>query len=147
MKRWRGRVRILPDTNVIISGFLSSKGPPDQLLQRWLDGRFDLVTSQTQLDELQRALGYEKLRDRIHPAQVRDFVDNIDVMAIVVSSVTAVFVSPDPDDDLILATAIDGEADLVVSGDKLHMLALREVEGISIVTPREALSQLEAEGI
>jgi putative PIN family toxin of toxin-antitoxin system len=139
-------VQILLDTNVIISGLLSGKGPPGQLLQAWLDGRFDLVTSHLQLDELRRALGYEKLRDRINPAQVRDFVDNIVVMAVIVPSVTAVAFSPDPDDNLILATAIAGHADLIVSGDRQHMLALREVEGIPIVTPREALSRLEAEG-
>jgi len=43
--------------------------------------------------------------------------------------------------------AIAGQADLIVSGDKPHMLALHEVEGIPIVTPREALTQLEAEGL
>ncbi len=79
-------MRILLDTNIIISGFLSAKGPPGQLLQAWLDGRFDLVTSQTQLDELQRALGYDRLHGRVSPEQVRDFVDNIDVMAVVISS-------------------------------------------------------------
>ena len=48
-KPWRGYVQILFDTNVMISGFLSSKGLPGQLLQEGLDGRFDLITSQTQL--------------------------------------------------------------------------------------------------
>jgi len=140
-------VRILLDTNVIISGLLSSKGPPGQLLQGWLNGRFDLVTSQAQLDELQRALGYEKLRDRIQSAQVQDFVANIDVLAIVVLPSTAVSVSPDPDDNLVLAIGIAGEVDLIVSGDQPHMLALQEVEGIPIVTPRDALHRLEAEGL
>ncbi len=139
-------MQILLDTNIIISGFLSSKGPPGQLLQRWLDGQFDLVTSQTQLDELRRALGYEKLRDRINPAQVRDFVDNVDGLAIVVPSAPAVAFSSDPDDNLILATAIAGYADLIVSGDRSGMLDLREVEGIPIVTAREALNRLDANG-
>ena len=50
--------------------------------------------------------------------------------------------SPDPTDNQILATAIAGGADLIVSGDKKHMLALREVDGISIVTARKALELL-----
>ena len=136
-------MRILLDTNIIISGFLSAKGAPGQLLQAWLDGRFTLVTSPIQLNELQRALGYDRLRDRVSPEQVRDFVDNIDVLAVVVSPTTLVTVSPDPDDNLILAVAIAGQADLIVSGDKRHMLALQEVEGIPIVTPREALTRIE----
>ena len=48
--------------------------------------------------------------------------------------------SPDPDDNLILAAAVAGNADLIVSGDKRHMLSLGDVEGIPIVTPRDALS-------
>lgn len=138
-------MRILLDTNVIISGFLSAKGPPGQLLRRWLEGRFDLVTSQAQLDELQRALGYPKLRDRISPEQLHDFVVNIEMMAVVVSSILAVDLSPDHDDNLILGTALAGQADLIVSGDRPGMLALHEVRGISILTPREALTHLESE--
>ena len=45
----------------------------------------------------------------------------------------------------ILAVAITGKADLIVSGDKKHMLALGEVEGIPIVTAREALDRLGTE--
>ena len=47
--------------------------------------------------------------------------------------------SPDPKDDAILAAAVTGEAELVVSGDRPGILALREGEGIPICTPREAL--------
>ena len=50
--------------------------------------------------------------------------------------------SPDPGDNPILAAAIAGAADLIVSGDKKHMLALGEIEGIPIVTAREALERL-----
>ncbi len=50
--------------------------------------------------------------------------------------------SPDPKDNPILAAAIAGKADLIVSGDKKHMLALGEVKGIPIVTARDALDRL-----
>ena len=50
--------------------------------------------------------------------------------------------SPDPKDNPILATAIAGKADLIVSGDKKHVLALVEVGGIPIVTAHEALTRL-----
>ena len=68
----------------------------------------------------------------------------MEVAAIVVPSIGQVDVSADPDDNMILASAIAGRADLIVSGDKPGMLNLGEVEGIRIVTPREALSLLEA---
>ena len=50
--------------------------------------------------------------------------------------------SPDPKDNPILATAIAGKADLIVSGDKKHVLALGEVGGIPILTAHEALKRL-----
>ena len=112
-------------------------------MQGWLDGTFELVTSQAQLEELQRGLGYERLRDRINPEQARDFLENIEVAAIMLTSVGEVSFSADPDDNVILATAIAGQADLIVSGDKPGMLSLGVVEGITIVTPREALDRLE----
>jgi predicted nucleic acid-binding protein len=52
--------------------------------------------------------------------------------------------SPDPKNSPILAAATAGKADLIVSGDKKHMLALGAVEGIPIVTAREALDRLSS---
>ena len=53
-----------------------------------------------------------------------------------------VYYSPDPMDNQILAAAIAGGVDLIVSGDKRHMLALLDVDGIPIVTARKALELL-----
>jgi len=50
--------------------------------------------------------------------------------------------SSDPKDNPILAAAIAGKADLIVSDDKRHMLALGHVEGIPMVTARDALDRL-----
>jgi putative PIN family toxin of toxin-antitoxin system len=97
-----------------------------------LDGVFELVTSQAQRAELQRALGYERLRDRIHPDQARDILENIEAVAVMVASTGAVAYSSDPDDNIILATALAGRAELIVSGDKPGMLRLGEVEGIPV---------------
>lgn len=109
-------------------------------MRAWLDGRYDLVTSEEQLDELRRVLGYEHLRALINPAQARDFVENVDAMAIVAVDLPTLEVSPDPDDNVILATAVAGGADAVVSGDKGDVLSLGEVEGIPIITARPPLN-------
>jgi predicted nucleic acid-binding protein len=50
----------------------------------------------------------------------------------------------DPDDDHVLAAALTGQVDLVVSGDKRDLLPLGNYQGIAIVTVREAISKLEA---
>ena len=67
----------------------------------------------------------------------------IGARALVLDEPPMVNLSPDPKDNPILAAAIAGNADLIVSGDKKHMLALGEVEGIPIVTARKALEHLD----
>ncbi len=135
-------MRLLLDTNILVSGLLSSKGPPGKLLRAWLDGLFELVTSEEQIDELRRVLGYEHLRPYIHPEQARVFIENVEVLAIMAADLSVLELSPDPDDNVILATAVAGEAKAVVSGDKADVLALGDVEGIPIITAREALERL-----
>lgn len=137
-------MRLVLDTNVLVSGLLSSKGPPGQLVAAWLDQRFELVTSREQIDELRRVLGYPKLRPYIDPDQARDFVENIEALASLATALPKVAASPDPDDNLILATAIAGGATAVVSGDKADMLSLGAVDGIPILSAREAVGRLNS---
>ena len=69
-------------------------------------------------------------------------LETIDVGAVIVREIPVVTYSPDPDDNIILATAIAGRADYIVSGDKRDMLALREIDGIRIVTAKNAVGLL-----
>lgn len=134
-------MRILLDTNIVVAGFLSPKGPPGRLLLAWLQGRFQLVTSREQLHEIARVLGYERITSRIDPVQAQELVENVEVLAFLAEGLPDIDLSSDPADNVILATAVAGKADLVVSGDKPGVLVLREVEG-PIVAAREALERL-----
>ena len=51
--------------------------------------------------------------------------------------------SPDPDDDKFLSTAVNGKADLLITGDKEDLLVLKAIGGIPIVTARAALELLK----
>ena len=62
----------------------------------------------------------------------------------VVAELPEVNLSADPDDNPILATAVAGDANLIVSGDRDHMLAVGSAHSIPIVTAREALDRLRA---
>ncbi|MBL8725501.1 MAG: putative toxin-antitoxin system toxin component, PIN family [Planctomycetes bacterium] len=139
---WRRHVRLVLDTNILVSGLLSPKGPPGTLVAAWLDLRFELVTSAEQVAELRRVLAYEKLRPFLSQEQARDFVENLEALAVVAADLPLITASPDPDDNLILATAVAGRADAVVSGDKAHLLVLRAVEGIPILSARAAVAKL-----
>ena len=133
---------VLLDTNVIVSGLLSGDSPPGRLLMAWQDGAFALLSSRRQIDELRRVMAYDRLRTRIGPQQALDVLDNLDASAVMVEPAAGVELSSDPDDNVILATAIAGRADLIVSGDKRHMLVLGGAEGIPIVSAAEAISRL-----
>jgi len=132
-------VRIVLDTNVLISALITQGTPPDRLYQAWLRNEIELVTSTAQIDELADVLSRPRLRKYVDPADAAGLVSDIRLRAIVIRDMPVPRLSPDPKDDAILASAVAGGAELVVSGDKPGMLALGEVQGIPIRTPREAL--------
>jgi putative PIN family toxin of toxin-antitoxin system len=135
-------VRVVLDTNILIGALITRGTPPDALYRAWLRGVFDLVTSSAQIDEVAAVLARPRLQKYLDADEAALILGNIDTRAIVVAALPAVALSPDPADNLILATAIAGGADLIVSGDKRDMLALGAAEGIPIVTARAALARV-----
>ena len=138
------RVRIVLDTNILIAALITKGTPPDDLYQAWLKGEFELVTSTVQIAEVAEVLTRPRLRKYLDADEAAAIVENIDTRAHILAHPPNLDLSPDPKDNPILAAAIAGKADLIVSGDKKHMLALGEVEGIPIVTAREALDRLSS---
>nr|WP_301287179.1 putative toxin-antitoxin system toxin component, PIN family [Sphingobium sp. OAS761] len=127
----------------MVSGLISKAGPPGQLLAAVRDRLITLVTSREQLAELRDVLGRERLRPYISIADARDLLATIDAIAVIAEDLPEVSASPDPKDNPILATAIAGEAEFLVSGDKGDLLALGSVQGIGIITAVEALARLQ----
>lgn len=140
--RWRKLVRIVLDTNILVSALISQAGPPGQVSAEVKRGHLTLITSVAQIAELRRVLGRPHLRHIIASDAAQDLMANIEAVGEVVGDLPDVTASPDPDDKLILATAIAGRADLVVSGDKTDMLALGQIEGIPIVTASAAAEEM-----
>lgn len=135
-------VRAVLDTNILVSALITKGTSPEQLYQAWLRGKIELVTSNEQIAELSEVLARPRLRKFVETDHAAILVENIGTFALIVDSPPKVNLSPDPKDNPILALAIAGHADIIVSGDKRHMLALGEAEGIPIVTAREALLRL-----
>lgn len=142
MKPLSGRVKPVLDTNVLVSALLTKGTPPDQLYRAWEAGRFELCTSSRQMEELKRVLGYAKLQAYIKPLEAALLLENMNAMAHLIKVDEPRTESSDPDDNWILATAVEGGADFLVTGDKNHLLALGKVEGVRIVTARAALDFL-----
>lgn len=67
---------------------------------------------------------------------------NLAALADLAANLPEVCASRDPDDHVILATAVAGGADAVVSGDMADLVALGNVHGIPILTARQAVERL-----
>ena len=92
--------------------------------------------------EMADVLARPRLQKFLDADEAAAIPENIGARALILDDPPMVNVSPDPKDNPILAAAIAGKADLIVSGDKKHMLALGEVDGIPVVTAREALKRV-----
>lgn len=132
-------LRFVIDTNVLVAALIRKHTPPYRLYKLWREGCCELITSQAQLDELARVLGYKKLQRYFSVEEAQEMLIGIAMYSTRVTDLPTVAASPDPDDNLILATAIAGKVDYIVSGDKTDMLALGAVERIPIITTRNAL--------
>jgi putative PIN family toxin of toxin-antitoxin system len=139
-------MRAVLDTNVLVSGAIKHQGKPAQILRQTPD-KFVLVCSEFILQELADVLGrahiQRKYPDKVTLAQRELFVSAIRILSAMVDPQTELGKSTrDPKDDPVLACAVDGQADYLVTGDP-HLLELEEFRRIKIVTPGEFLQVLD----
>jgi hypothetical protein len=121
-------------------------GVPDQIRRAWQDGHFSLLASQDLLAETRRVLAYPRLRALIRLSADEEaelFRLLIEETELTPGTLEVDAVPADPADNMVLACAVEGHADYIVSGDT-HLLALREYAGIPIITARAFLEVLEA---
>ncbi len=137
-------MRVVIDTSVLVSGLLVKGSPADAVRRGWERGAFELVTSERQLDEIRRVSRYPRLAKRVRPHEFGRLVGRMRRSALVVSDLPKVTVSADPDDDAIVAAALAGGAAWLVTGDVVHLLSVRNVGGVAIVSPN---AFLEATGL
>jgi len=136
-------MRVVLDTGILIAALITKDTPPDRIYQAWRKRRFELVTSQWQLDEFRRVSRYPKLRKYLQPIEAGNLVNGLRHQARFLEELPDVDLSEDPDDNPLLAMAIAGEVDYLVSGDKRDVLALKKVGTVSIVTARRFLTILQ----
>ena len=133
-------MRVVLDTGILIAALITKDTPPDQIYQAWRKRRFELVTSQWQLDEFRRVSRYPKLRKYLKPVEAGNLINGLRHQARLLKELPDVDLSEDPDDNPLLAMAIAGEVDYLVSGDKRDVLALKKVGKTPIITARRFLT-------
>lgn len=137
-------MRLVLDTNTAISGLIW-QGLPGLIIDAALAGKVQLLSSVPLLAELEGVLQRPKFQQVIQRRDVM-VADLFDGYAALVGCVVPVelpeSVCRDPDDNLVLAAAISGDADMIVSGDD-DLLSLGNYRGIAILSARDALNVLE----
>jgi len=135
-------VKVVLDTNVLLSGLMFPDGAPGRLVAAWREARFELVVSVHQLAEIARALAYPKIRRFLawDDRRIEQFIRQLYIRAQIVDlDEISVEVPADSDDAPILATLVAAKADVLITGDG-DLLALREE--YAILTPAEFVRSL-----
>lgn len=135
-------MRWLLDTNVVTSALLWG-GKPRLLPDAARDKRIELFTSVALLAELTNILSRTKFATKIaaSPLTIDQIVDAYAVLATVVRPVPVPRVAPDPDDDVVIATALAANAEIIVTGD-IALLSVGNYQGVTLVTVSAALERL-----
>lgn len=141
-------IRVVFDTNVFVSAILTPKSPPAELLELILEGKLRLIISPQIIEEIERVFGYPKIKKLIKkreltPSEIEDAFLKIAKVAVVTPGELSVEAVPDdPSDNMVLACALEGHANFIISGDR-HLTNLKTYRGIEIVSPARSLKFLK----
>ena len=133
-------LKVVLDTNVLVSAFLSDSGVPNQVLRQAAQ-TYQLFISHEILGEVESVLRRPRIQERAQLTEcgVQVFLAAIQRVADVVENPPPLqVIEDDPDDNVILSCALGAGADYLVSGD-IHLRRLRSHKGIKIVSPSEFL--------
>lgn len=131
-------MRLVLDTNIVVSGLLWD-GAPGVLVRAGDREGVQLFTSLPLLAELANTLSYLNLQQRIAASglAVEELVDLYSRLAAVVTPAPVPRIAPDPDDDVVIGTALAASVDFLVTGDRT-LLSVERFQGGRIVSVREA---------
>jgi putative PIN family toxin of toxin-antitoxin system len=138
-------MRIVVDTNTVVTGFIRP-GPSRRLIDLARARKYTPCTSMALLAEFAEVIGRKKFAQRLQAAGLSPAAlvqDYTRLCAIVEPAALPQPVCRDPDDDLVLATALPAQAFLIVSGD-LDLLDLGSFRDIRILNAADALRHLGA---
>lgn len=130
-------MKVVLDTNVLVSSLIVADSPPHWLYEAWRAGTFVLFTCDEQLDEFRRVTRYDKVRAFIEPVAAGALLNELRKAAQRVGRLPKVSRSPDTGDDFLLALSQAADADYLVTGDRSGLLALKHHGKTRIVTARQ----------
>ena len=129
--------RVVLDTNVLVSRLLARQSKPGQAVEVAI-ARHRILASEATLMELAEVLSRAKFDPYLSIGERQDFLRRLDRIAERIEILRTIRACRDPKDDKFLELAVEGAADIVVTGDG-DLLALNPFQGIAIVTPAQFL--------
>ena len=134
-------IRVVIDTNVIISALYFSRGNPWRIVAWAIEGNIRNITSEFILGEVRHVLEKKFLWQ---PREIENAIIKIEMFSEKVFPKKHLAVIPYAPDNRILECAIAGEADFIISGD-CHLTDLQEYQDFMIVNPATFLSIVRSE--
>jgi len=134
-------MRIILDTNILLSGILSSRGAPAKLLSLWERNQFTLVACDQLLAEFRDVVSRPFFRARIRGGTAELLAAGIRDFSLFFRHVPSVAVAPDAKDSYLLSLAELSQAHLLVTGDK-ELLSLKHHKSTRILTGADCLYEL-----
>lgn len=133
-------VKVVLDTNVYISAVLFGR-KPEEIRRLSQEGKIELLVSEAIIAEvaevLRRKFDWESW-------QISQIINEIrETTTLVIPNQTLSVIEKDEDDNRILECAVEGKAQYIISGDKSHLLPLKEYQGIKILSPDQFLREME----
>ncbi len=135
-------MRIVLDTNILISALLSPLGAPAKLLDAWERKRFTLVASGALIAELREVAGGPFFRARLRASAAELLAAGLRDFSFYCRDLPSGPIAPDPKDSYLLAMAEASQAEFLVTGDK-ELLALKHHKSTRILTPAAMIELLK----
>jgi len=136
-------MKITVDTNILVSSTFWS-GDSDRILEKVEKKEIELVLSEEIISEFLKVLDYEEIQNKIKNKnlEMRRTIEKIvSISTIVEPKEKLSIIKEDPDDDIILECAVEGNVDYIISKDK-HLLKIENFRGIKVIKPEELLKIL-----
>lgn len=137
-------IKVVLDTNLIVSALITPNGRPAQILKFWHEGLFELVVSPQIIEEMRRVLFLERIRrylslpDKEIDILLTKFMES---KGFIKPQKILKAIKDDPEDDKFIIAALEGGADYIVSGDS-HLRDLKMYQGIKIISPADFVKLL-----
>lgn len=133
-------MRIVLDTNVLVSAMLTGGGAPDEVVQLVLQGGLTLLVDSRVFAEYDEVTA--RSRFGIDPRKRRAVLDALESIAEPVSAPPLRLTLPNPDDRVFAEVAVAGGADAIVTGNTRHFTPVRGALSVAVRTPRELMDSL-----